>query len=54
MLSAQVLVGLEDDCHAIRAELENLLEERFEIAHTTLQVEHLDPQEPITVEELLR
>lgn len=54
MLSAHVLVGLEDDCHAIRAELENLLEERFEIAHTTLQVEHLDPQEPITVEELLR
>jgi cobalt-zinc-cadmium efflux system protein len=39
-LSAHVLVGREEDCHAIRRELEALLHERFGIAHTTLQVEH--------------
>ena len=39
-LSAHVLVEAETDCHAIRRELELLLEERFEIDHTTLQVEH--------------
>ena len=39
-LSAHVLVEAEADCHAIRRELELLLERRFEIDHTTLQVEH--------------
>jgi cobalt-zinc-cadmium efflux system protein len=39
-LSAHVLVEAEADCHAIRRELELLLAERFEIDHTTLQVEH--------------
>jgi cobalt-zinc-cadmium efflux system protein len=39
-LSAHVLVRRGDDCHAIRRELEKLLEERFGIAHTTLQVDH--------------
>jgi cobalt-zinc-cadmium efflux system protein len=39
-LSAHVLVELEADCHAIRRELERLLEDRFEIDHTTLQVDH--------------
>jgi cobalt-zinc-cadmium efflux system protein len=39
-LSAHVLVGREQDCHAIRRELEALLYERFGIDHTTLQVEH--------------
>ena len=39
-LSAHVLVEAEVDCHAIRRELELLLAERFEIDHTTLQVEH--------------
>jgi cobalt-zinc-cadmium efflux system protein len=39
-LSAHVLVGEGDDCHGIRRELEQLLHERFEIDHTTLQVDH--------------
>lgn len=39
-LSAHVLVHPGDDCHGIRRELEQLVEERFEIEHTTLQVDH--------------
>jgi cobalt-zinc-cadmium efflux system protein len=40
-LSAHVLVEPGADCHRIRLELESLLRERFEIDHTTLQVEHV-------------
>jgi cobalt-zinc-cadmium efflux system protein len=39
-LSAHVLVGRGDDCHARRRELEALLHDRFGIEHTTLQVDH--------------
>ena len=39
-LAAHVLVAPGDDCHGIRRELEVLLDERFSIHHTTLQVEH--------------
>jgi cobalt-zinc-cadmium efflux system protein len=39
-LSAHVLVGRDTDCHATRESLEVLLHDRFEIDHTTLQVEH--------------
>jgi cobalt-zinc-cadmium efflux system protein len=39
-LSAHVLVEAGADCHAIRRELEQLLRERFDLTHTTLQVEH--------------
>ena len=39
-LSAHVLVHPGDDCHAIRRELEKMLVERFNIEHTTLQVDH--------------
>jgi cobalt-zinc-cadmium efflux system protein len=39
-LSAHVLVRRDDDCHAVRRELEHLLAERFHIDHTTLQVDH--------------
>jgi cobalt-zinc-cadmium efflux system protein len=39
-LSAHVLVGQGEDCHAIRRELEGILQTRFGIDHTTLQVEH--------------
>ncbi len=39
-LSAHVLVAAGADCHAIRRELEALLRDRFELTHTTLQVEH--------------
>ena len=39
-LSAHVLVAAGADCHAIRRELEVLLRDRFQLTHTTLQVEH--------------
>jgi len=39
-LSAHVLVHEGDDCHAIRRQLERLLDDRFSIDHTTLQVDH--------------
>jgi cobalt-zinc-cadmium efflux system protein len=39
-LSAHVLVEPGADCHGIRRELEALLRDRFDLEHTTLQVEH--------------
>jgi cobalt-zinc-cadmium efflux system protein len=39
-LSAHVVVGCDDDCHDCRADLERMLQERFALDHTTLQVEH--------------
>jgi cobalt-zinc-cadmium efflux system protein len=39
-LSAHVLVAPEADCHGKRRELERVLEERFGVTHTTLQVDH--------------
>jgi cobalt-zinc-cadmium efflux system protein len=39
-LSAHVLVEPRADCHGIRRELEQVLRERFQLTHTTLQVEH--------------
>lgn len=39
-LSAHVLVQPDADCHRIRLELERMLNERFGVEHTTLQVEH--------------
>lgn len=39
-MSAHVLVAAGADCHAIRRELEGILSDRFELTHTTLQVEH--------------
>jgi cobalt-zinc-cadmium efflux system protein len=38
--SAHVLVSRGDDCHGRRRELEVMLERRFDITHTTLQVDH--------------
>jgi cobalt-zinc-cadmium efflux system protein len=40
-LSAHVLVGPGEDCHARRRELEELLGTAFGIEHTTLQVDHV-------------
>jgi cobalt-zinc-cadmium efflux system protein len=48
-LSAHVLVRAGDDCHAIRRELEGMLAERFEIDHTTLQVDHQAERELLTI-----
>jgi cobalt-zinc-cadmium efflux system protein len=35
-----VLVKRDSDCHAKRRQLERLLHDRFELEHTTLQVDH--------------
>jgi cobalt-zinc-cadmium efflux system protein len=40
-LAAHVLVAPGVDCHEARRRLRHLLEERFELQHTTLQVDHL-------------
>ena len=39
-LAAHVLVGHDEDCHARRRELEDLLKHEYDIEHTTLQVDH--------------
>ncbi len=39
-LSAHVLVAADHDCHRVREALEALLAERFDVTHTTLQVDH--------------
>jgi cobalt-zinc-cadmium efflux system protein len=39
-LSAHVLVGRGEDCHGLRREIARVLAARFEITHTTLQVDH--------------
>lgn len=40
-LSAHVLVGRDEDCHARRRDLEEILAEEFDISHTTLQMDHV-------------
>lgn len=44
ILTAHVLVAPGEDCHAVRRALERMLNERFKIAHTTLQVDHAHQQ----------
>jgi cobalt-zinc-cadmium efflux system protein len=44
ILTAHVLVVHDADCHAVRRALERMLKERFKIAHTTLQVDHVQAQ----------
>lgn len=39
--SAHVLVNPREDCHAVRADLEELLSRDYGITHLTLQVDHL-------------
>ncbi|NGX05829.1 cation diffusion facilitator family transporter [Mycobacteroides franklinii] len=39
-LSAHILVVPNSDCHGIRREIEELLHTRYDIDHTTLQVDH--------------
>jgi cobalt-zinc-cadmium efflux system protein len=46
-LSAHVLVSPDADCHGKRRELERVLEERFDLTHTTLQVDHAGNGETI-------
>ncbi|MDX3234245.1 cation diffusion facilitator family transporter [Streptomyces sp. ME03-5709C] len=47
-LSAHVLVRQGGDCHAVRRDLEHLLEAGYGLTHTTLQVDHA-PAELLTV-----
>ena len=50
-LSAHVVVGAGEDCHALRRELQAMLAERFDLRHTTLQVDHeAAPQPPLQIE----
>jgi cobalt-zinc-cadmium efflux system protein len=43
-LAAHVLVQPEADCHAIRRRLAQMLHDRFDLEHTTLQVDHAEPR----------
>ncbi|MDQ6820400.1 MAG: cation diffusion facilitator family transporter [Actinomycetota bacterium] len=50
-LSAHVVVRAGDDCHERRRALQRVLEERFGLHHTTLQVDHeAAPQRPLRIE----
>jgi len=50
-LSAHVVVRAGDDCHERRRALQRVLEERFGLHHTTLQVDHdAAPQLPLRIE----
>lgn len=51
-LAAHVLVEPGDDRHARRRQLERLLDERFGIEHTTLQVDHRVDPRPLRIESL--
>lgn len=50
-LSAHVVVRSGSDCHALRRHLQRVLADRFDLHHTTLQVDHeAAPQEPLQIE----
>ncbi|HEX3801394.1 MAG TPA: cation diffusion facilitator family transporter [Solirubrobacteraceae bacterium] len=50
-ISAHVVVDAGHDCHEVRRALTRLLEDRFGLAHSTLQVEHARaPQAPLQIE----
>ena len=50
-ISAHIVVDAGEDCHELRRALSTLLRERFELAHSTLQVEHARaPQPPMQIE----
>jgi cobalt-zinc-cadmium efflux system protein len=53
-LSAHVLVGAGDDCHARRRELEAMLAQEFDLRHTTLQVEHVTEDRRLQIAPLRR
>jgi len=42
-VSAHVLVDPGADCHGVRRTIEAVLRERFDLEHTTLQVDHAQP-----------
>ncbi len=45
-ISAHVVVDAGHDCHEVRRALSRLLEDRFGLAHSTLQVEHARAAQP--------
>jgi cobalt-zinc-cadmium efflux system protein len=50
-LSAHVVVRSGADCHELRRELQTLLRDRFDVRHTTLQVDHeAAAQPPLQIE----
>jgi cobalt-zinc-cadmium efflux system protein len=49
-VSAHVLVDPGADCHGVRRTIETVLRERFDLEHTTLQVDHAGPQPSVSVE----
>ena len=50
-LSAHVVARAGDDCHELRRRLQVMLAERFQIEHTTLQVDHeVAAQPPLQIE----
>jgi cobalt-zinc-cadmium efflux system protein len=50
-LSAHVVVSPGEDCHELRRHLQGVVEERFGIGHTTLQVDHAPAeQRPLQIE----
>ena len=50
-VAAHVVVAPNEDCHARRRELQHLLGARFDIRHTTLQVDHAAaPQGLLTID----
>jgi cobalt-zinc-cadmium efflux system protein len=50
-LSAHIVVRAGEDCHDLRRQLQRLLEERFHVHHTTLQVDHeAAAQPPLQIE----
>jgi cobalt-zinc-cadmium efflux system protein len=49
-LSAHVVVGAAEDCHARRRSLQLLLAREHAIEHTTLQVEHAATAAPLQIE----
>lgn len=51
-LSAHVLVAPGEDCHAVRRDLERSLHERFDVEHTTLQLDHAPRAVPVQVQSL--
>ena len=50
-LSAHVVVRAGDDCHQLRRSLQAIVQERFGVSHTTLQVDHeAAAQKPLQIE----
>jgi cobalt-zinc-cadmium efflux system protein len=50
-LSAHVVVHAGDDCHDLRRTLQRVVQDRYGIDHTTLQVDHeAAPQPPLQIE----